>query len=347
MSEQFNNFGASKILAHPGECLEYLNGGQRTIIVLEIHMTNQCDGNCPNCSGCKKTSPNAHLDFHEAKNYIKQLKSFGAKAVIFSGGGDPLCHQETCKTISYAKSIGLDIGLFTNGIRLNEEYTDIKTLLDCCTFIRISLDAGDHKLYKKIHGNDRKVFEKVIANMKALMDFREAYGGKTVVGAGYLTGEGTATLSEMKKFLDVCCFCRIDFAHFRPFHWNFDSVKKELVYLRGRYKREKLKIFSSDQKYRVFNKKPIRNYKTCHGVNFVTVIAADANVYQCCHLLGNKDFSLGSLRDMSFQDIWANKFTIFDRIDVSKCVPFCRCDNINRQIEELLKMRGNLHINFL
>ena len=170
---------------------------------------------------------------------------------------------------------------------------------------------------------------------------------KCVIGAGYLTGKQTVILNEMCDFVDICLNAKIDFAQFRPFHYDFTSIDNEMAEIIDRYKDREMPIISSVQKYGNFNFRDSGGFAKCYGVYFSTVIGADANVYICCHMRGRKEFTLGNLRKDSFRDVWANREKTFSKIDTRKCVPLCRCCQINKDFIWLLKMKLSQHVNFL
>ena len=91
-----------------------------------------------------------------------------------------------------------------------------------------------------------------------------------------------------------------------------------------------------------------RTYSYCHGADLASVICADAKVYVCCHLRSEERGCIGDLRQRSLAEIWADprRREIVRAIDVSGCVPLCRCDQINRTIESLLT-DTQPHKNFL
>ena len=145
-----NDFSASKILAHPDKVNNYFAGHEETLVVVEIDLTNKCNANCPRCSD--GNTRKGSLSEKEAKNYLLQLKHFGVKGVIFSGGGEPLCSPFADKVISYAKKMGFSVGLNTNGTLLCDKKFDLIDIIESLDFLRVSLDAGNHIMTKKPTG---------------------------------------------------------------------------------------------------------------------------------------------------------------------------------------------------
>lgn len=339
MSNKSKIFGQQKILNHPGSIKNWLDGKDNTLITAEIDMTNNCNSNCPYCVGARTNQ--ASLTLKEAKSYIDQLKQFGTKGIIFTGGGEPTLKSATLGVVKHIKRIGLDIGFITNGLIMTDEV--VKTILENCAWCRISLDAGTSEMYKKTHGQGEKFFNKVLVNTKKLTKAKKKLGNDCAIGVGYLTGKDS--VGGMEDFARVTRTLGVDYAQFRPYHNDFTNISEELKKCK-KYETRDFKIVASVQKYSRFKDKVKRPYDKCYGVNFCTVICADGTVQTCCHTRGKEKYALGNLKKESFEKIWRNRKRIFRKIDFSDCGPlFCRADEFNRLLFEIKQEKQ--HINFL
>jgi len=128
-------------------------------------------------------------------------------------------------------------------------------------------------------------------------------------------------------------------------HWDYTDITEIYETLKEYYNTDTFSVLCSIQKYKRFHDIIKRPYDACYGVNFIPIIAVDYNVYVCCHHRGNPKCSLGSLKEKTFKELWSNRQTVFDNIDLSKCIPFCRSDEFNRLLYEIKKPKN--HINFL
>ena len=89
-------------------------------------------------------------------------------------------------------------------------------------------------------------------------------------------------------------------------------------------------------------------YTACHGSQFTGAIAATGDVYICCVLKGDINFSFGRLTEKSFHEIWngRRRQEVMRNLTIKRdCVPFCRCDSMNRFLEPLAT--NALHVNFM
>lgn len=141
---------------HHQEVMTKLRNGWGQPIVAHIMPTDVCNHTCAFCSVQHRAGDT--LALRQIEGFLDQLVPIGLKAVILSGGGNPLLYH--CKEtgnnfnglVDVIHSRGLDIGLITNGIPLRR-YEDPgriwwKTVnpltLDKLTWIRISMAGLDH-----------------------------------------------------------------------------------------------------------------------------------------------------------------------------------------------------------
>jgi MoaA/NifB/PqqE/SkfB family radical SAM enzyme len=333
-------FGQNKLLNHPEKVTEWLQGGDRTIVTVELDLTNRCNNRCPKCVGWAGGKTKDELTIDEVKNYLQNIMSLEAKGVIFTGGGEPLLHPNFTEALKYAKELNLHVGLITNGLALAEHNTT--SILENCDWVRISIDAGNVEMYKKTHGMDEVSWWVVINNIKRLIFNKKELNSKCIIGLGYLTGKDTAEEKEMEDFAKLALELEVDYAQFRPFHNDFTDIKDKINILQKKYGNI---ITASWQKYNRFNDKNKRPYKKCYGSNFAATIGANGDMFVCCHMRGIDKYKLGSLRESTMKEIWKKRQEIFDKIDFKDCPFFCRCDEFNRLLDEIKKLKQ--HVEFL
>ncbi len=147
------------------EAMTKLKNGQGQPIVTHVMLTDVCNHSCAFCSVQARAGDS--LPFNDVMSYLDTLIGFGLKAVILSGGGNPILYK--CKktgtnfngVVDAIHSRGLEIGLITNGMPLKtyDICTDPEVngwmprdswasvhpeTLDKCTWIRISMSGLDH-----------------------------------------------------------------------------------------------------------------------------------------------------------------------------------------------------------
>lgn len=330
-------FSSNKILRHLGHLQDYLCGGFRFPITMEFDLTDKCDHACPRCAGGRT---GAELTWEEARDYLSQLADCHVKAVTFTGGGEPCLHPHLVDALCHAHSLGMDVGLITNGTSMTRQIADAAVCT--CVWVRVSLDANGPLAYRQTHGRDGDFYQRACDAIRMLSASRDTLHSGCTVGVGYLVDRNTRP-DMMQATMEVRDY-GADYIQFRPFHYQTTPIEDQLLVCK-RLETERFKVLASQQKYACAGVP--QTYKKCHGSYFCGVIQADANLAYCCHFRGRPEYSLGSLREQSFADLWHSprRCEVELMIDVTQCIPLCRLDAINRFIEDAATPKE--HENFL
>jgi radical SAM protein with 4Fe4S-binding SPASM domain len=113
-------------------------------------LTKACNLRCVHCYASASAGPAANeLTSAEGMALLDDLKAFGVPAVLFSGG-EPLVRADAVDLIAYARSIGLNATLSTNGLLIDDAMAD--RLADIgLTYAGISID-GIPSRHDKLRG---------------------------------------------------------------------------------------------------------------------------------------------------------------------------------------------------
>jgi len=113
------------------------------------------------------------------------------------GFGEPMLHPKFIDLISYAKKVGCNVGIITNGSLLNEAIA--KSLLENdIDAVDISVDAFSKETYEKIRqGLD---FEKLIDNVKRFVELRNKLKKKTFIFCSIVEQE--SVMHELEEALE-------------------------------------------------------------------------------------------------------------------------------------------------
>ena len=154
MLSEFTSTG-SKIPWHR-DVIDGLHKGRGVPKVSGIFVTDTCQHTCSFCSTANRGRE--HLTKDQIGVYLDQLIPLGLKAVILSGGGNPILWKDKTtgegfnELVDFIHGKGMQIGLISNGLKNMVQYpcgrTSWRTVkpetLDKLTWIRISLSAWDH-----------------------------------------------------------------------------------------------------------------------------------------------------------------------------------------------------------
>lgn len=119
-------------------------------ISINLDLTSSCNFSCPFCVDSKLTNSGKSLTLEEVKKAIDTLHSHGLLSVILIGGGEPTLHKDFEGIVRFIKSRGLQIGIVTNGSKL-EKVVAIAKALEEKDWVRISLDAAGERVFQELH----------------------------------------------------------------------------------------------------------------------------------------------------------------------------------------------------
>lgn len=270
----------------------------------------------------------------DMKRVIKELAEIGCKAITFTGGGEPLCNPKVFpEAFHLVVDSGMKLGLVSNGSLVGNYASDI---LETCTFVRLSVDAGSEETYFKTHG---------VHSWKQLWrNIRSLSNGDVDLGLAFLV--------HPLNYLEVGDFCSlgmdagVDYVQIRPV-WmagltlserivksvlkQIESYDEDFVYVR------------MDRFDEMLNQD--KGFTQCLATPLVAVIGADLNVYLCCQFRGYAKYSFGNLKKTSFEKVWfgERRKEIIQNIDVNRCPP-CRYRTYNKALSDL---KNCDHVEFL
>lgn len=342
-------FAPDKIFAHMDRVQEWLKTGESRPIVFEMDMANACNHKCPHCFGFHPERDSSRIPLDRARSILLQMRDLGARAVTFTGGGEPLVNPDTLPAVEFARSLGLDVAFITNGQTLNKKNADV--ILNNCVWVRISLDAATPKLFRLTHGMEGQAFEKVLQNIRLLVSRKKDLGSRTTIGIGFLTS--SQTRQDILGFAGLGKSLGVDYSQYRPFlrrhgqekiDYSDRNILEDVTKARSQFSRGSHRVLCSEHKYKLIEKGQVnRNYKKCYGQHFAAVVAADCKMYICCHMRGVEKYAIGDLSRNSMKEIWKSdeRKRITDSVDFRDCPPLCRCDSFNTILWDL--KQGNLN----
>jgi MoaA/NifB/PqqE/SkfB family radical SAM enzyme len=110
-------FSSDKILKHLDRVNCWLRGENPPPVTVELDMTNLCNHRCPECSGWYFQNRNFDfLPLELAENILRQLSKIEIRGLIFTGGGEPLCHPHIKEVIKLTHKLELDVGFIANKV---------------------------------------------------------------------------------------------------------------------------------------------------------------------------------------------------------------------------------------
>lgn len=336
MAENKNPFSSYKLIKHLDRLAEFERGETVYPIHVNINISNKCNNNCPLCT--TKNKDGTTIETTRLKEVIYELGGLEVKCLGYGGGGEPTCHSDLAEIIRYSKENGMEVAMTTNGYEISNEVID--AIVDCGTWIRISLDADGPKIYRKTHGMNEKAFYSVVENITKLVETKKFKKSNLVIGVTYLIGphtiEGAYNATKLCKEIGINNIRLRPFFDFGKNKYEKEKVEfmvKELARCKELESENFVVSYPEDRYDSMLEKKP-RTYSECHIYNLNPIITPDLKIYPCCFLIDMEKYLLGDLTKKSFKEIWSSeeRKKAYERIDFKDCPNPCALDPHNQML---------------
>jgi radical SAM protein with 4Fe4S-binding SPASM domain len=268
-----------------------------------------------------------------------QMVDAGIKACEVTGGGEPLMHPKIYDFMKGLADCDRDIGLVTNGSRLDDKI--ISLMKESGTWIRISMDSSNPETHRKIHRTPNYDFEKRIGNIEKIARNKP---DSLELGISFIiTPDNFDDIEKSARLYES-----FDVNHIR-FSWMFDKeghaglTEKQIAHcgeliprLQKELDRKTFKIFN--EKGRISKYTQTNKFDKCHFQKFVIAIGADSKCYPCCIMKYHPDFAYGNLKENTLDQIVTSMNTeaFMNNLNPIKCRP-CWLDDRNGSIDAAIK----------
>jgi len=310
-------YSSGKIFHFPGKLESMSRGEWSAPIHVRLKPTNRCNHNCSYCCFrnsnlllSEKMDVRDEIPPEKMREVTRDLVEMNVRAVTLSGGGEPLCYPHVVETVRALLDGGVKVAALTNGGLLRGEIAGV--LARRATWVRVSMDAADAELYAATRDCPPSEFDRVCDNIR---DFAKTPGRTCTLGLNFIVTRENSR--RVPAFLRMAKELGVDHvkvsavvvstqpdenaAYVAPF---FDAVKKQLAECVAELAGG---AFSVVDKFHMPEASPEsfrREYTECPMSQWLTVIAADQNVYTCQDKAYTSGGLLGSIRDRTFRDLW-------------------------------------------
>ena len=139
-------------------------------ISINLDLTSACNYSCLFCVDSRLINAGKTLALKDIKKLIDTLHVHGLLSVILIGGGEPTLHPDFEAVVETIKDKGIQIGIVTNGSRL-EKIEAIADRLGEKDWVRISIDAANEGTFKELHQPRTKLtLHQILAKAKKIRE---------------------------------------------------------------------------------------------------------------------------------------------------------------------------------
>jgi len=285
---------------------------ERTPIAVELHWTSDCNYDCMHCSYGSRRESKGRLTDEQISDLIDDLISMKVNAVYLSGGGEPTLVKKWPDYASKLLDNGIDVSLITNGIALLNKHYEILRRMN---YIAISIYSTDESEYKKITDSNKFENQWTIAKRIKSSDSRVIIGARCVINKiNYKNIINIYHAAKQSGFDYLIFIPAVDYEG-----RGIDLSEQEKIYLQNLIKKNETlfdKDFTNikDVFFRRVNHYSLDEYRSsreqtkigCTAVNIRSNAFVNycGGVWLCQPHIGNKIYSIGSLNDSRFAQIW-------------------------------------------
>lgn len=277
-------------------------------ISINLDLTSACNYSCPFCVDSRLINVGKTLALEDIKKLIDTLHSYGLLSVILIGGGEPTLHPDFEVVVEYIKSKGIQIGIATNGSRLNK-IEAIADQLEDKDWVRISIDAAKEETFKELHQpKSKRTLHQILEKAKKIKEKNPriplGYSYVIVWEGVHIEGKKmTPNIQEIPAAAELARKFSFDYISFKPCLVRSEESQREtLLQNVGRLKEseiakeieiqlqmardiagEKVKILESSNLKAMLSQETRRiktQPKRCHMQFFRTVVSP-FGIYHC------------------------------------------------------------------
>ena len=203
-------------------------------ISINLDLTSACNFSCPFCVDSKLINSGKSLTLEGVKKTIDTLHAHGLLSVILIGGGEPTLHKDFGEVLRYLKSKRLQIGIVTNGSRL-EKIEEVVGELKGKDWIRISIDAAGEGTFKDLHLPRTKVtLHRILEKAKKVKKKNPAvsWGYSFVIvweGVEIKGKRLSPNLHEMARSVELAREFSFDYVSFKPCLIRWTESQRETL----------------------------------------------------------------------------------------------------------------------
>ena len=346
-----------KLIYHPERVNDWLQGKMIYPIYMEISPAGACNHRCTYCGLDFMEYKPRFLDAGLFKERLTELGQLGLKSIMYAGEGEPFLHKDIVDIINHTKASEIDAAITTNGVLFGKDIAD-KILKDT-EWMKVGIDGATPDTYAKIHNCSTDDFEKVIENIRYVVELKRGNGYKCTLGVQMLLLPDNA--DEAKPLAKIVKDIGVDYFVIKPYSQHIQSKTTKysfIKYERYKYLEDELMKLNTEDFNIIFRANTMNkwdvashSYRKCLGIPFWSYIDAGGNIWGCSVYLGDERFLYGNIYEETFKQIWEGKRRreslqwSKEKLDTSQCRVNCRMDEVNRYLWELKNPPE--HVNFI
>ena len=361
----------TKIAWHLDRVKAWERGERIAPITIDLAITRSCNYACHFCYAMTQENDRSVIKKEHIFNFLEDCKEIGVRGISYVSDGESTLSPSFISSIKYGSELGLSMACATNGFLLTRQ--KLEEVLPHLTYLRVNISAGEPRRYAEIMGCKEKWFDRVIQNIKDMVDIKKKNNLKVTIGMQMVMmpeyADKVMPLAKLGKEL------RPDYAIIKHCTDNEDGdLGIDYDAYEGLYDTLREAESLSDESYKVAIKWSIikdkgnsgRSYQRCYGAPFMLQMSGSGLVAPCGALFNEryKKFHIGNICEDRFINIWKsdrywevmNYLASPDFNAQTMCASLCLQHKVNETLDNNLKGYNKIekpngpkpaHINFI
>lgn len=327
-------------------------------LYVEISPVGQCNHRCSFCAVDYIGYVNRTLSTSKLEDAIVIMASNGVKSIMYAGEGEPMLHPDIENIVEFTHKCGIDVGFTTNGTMMDEKFI---SCLGACSFIKVSMNAGDEDTYSKIHGVKKSHFDMVWKNIILAVKYKKTFNLDVSIGVQCLLLPDNA--DSIHALAKKCWEVGVDYLVLKPYSHKEGSITTkykdikygdlydQVILDAEQFASSKFELIARRKTMEAWDDSD-RGYKKCLATPyFWAYIMSTGDVYGCSAHLLDPRFNYGNICTDSFDSIWTGESRrksvelIEGEFDISICRKNCRMNMVNKYLDDF--KNNQQHRNFI
>ncbi|MEW5773281.1 MAG: radical SAM protein [Thermodesulfobacteriota bacterium] len=112
--------------------------GAGRLLTMELELSRSCDLRCIYCYAGSGLALDEELGLDELRRVADEARGLGARKIVVLGGGEPLNSPHLVPLLDHLRGLGVDIELFTNGVRLDRAMAELLAGLGASVVVKMN-----------------------------------------------------------------------------------------------------------------------------------------------------------------------------------------------------------------
>jgi hypothetical protein len=203
---------------------------------VNLDLTTACNYACDHCVDADILNKGVRFDLDQVFESLSLMTARGLRTVIVIGGGEPTVHPRFAAAIRHIKSLGLSVGLVTNGSRL-DRVREVAEEFTAGDWIRLSLDSGRDGTFQAMHRPRKPItLEQICAGVAGIKGCNPqlSIGFSFIVTWRGCTANDTSIHENLNEMVDAARLAKasgFDYISYKPFLVRLEANNAEVVTL--------------------------------------------------------------------------------------------------------------------